>query len=454
MSCGLFCTHNDQQRLRTSGFFSNTECNIDISVTKPVLLKMARITKPLNDTQIKNAKPKAKEYNLADGQGLALRVKTNGSKQWLFNYEKPFLKTRTNMGLGTYPETTLEQARQKRKNARELLAQDIDPKEHRDQIQNAQEEAHAQTLENVAAKWFEVKKSKVTQNYAEDIWRSLTIHLFPSLGKLPIHKITAPKVIKVLEPIAAKGNLETIKRLCQRINEIMVHAVNVGLISMNPLSGIHNQFKKPSKKNMPTLTPAELPELMQAINHASIKRITRCLIEWQLHTMVRPNEAAGARWDEIDLDAKLWNIPAERMKKKKRPHSVPLSPQSLALLEVLRPISGHREYLFTNQNDYSKSAHPQTANMAIKRMGFAGRLVAHGLRSLASTTLNEQRFDGEVIEAALAHVDKNQVRSAYNHADYLEQRRVLMNWWSEHIERASAGSLSIINSIKGLRAVR
>lgn len=426
-------------------------------VTKLMLLKMARTVKPLNDKQIKSAKPKLeggtpKEYNLSDGQGLALRILTNGTKQWLFNYEKPFTKARTNISFGTYPEVTLEQARQKRLEARALLAQEIDPKEHRDQLQSAQEEAHAQTLENVAMRWFETKKSKVTPAYAEDIWRSLTLHVFPQLGKLPIHKITAPNTIKVLTPIAAKGNLETIKRLCQRINEIMVHALNVGLISSNPLGGIHSEFRKPIKTNQPTLTPAELPDLMRALNQASIKRVTRCLIEWQLHTMVRPSEAAGARWSEIDRETGLWTIPAERMKRK-RTHIVPLSPQALAILDVLKPMSGHREYLFTSQTDYSKPTNSQTANMAIKRMGFGGRLVAHGLRALASTTLNEQRFDKEIIEAALSHADENQVRSAYNRADYLEQRKVLMNWWSEHIERAATGNFSMSQGHKALRAV-
>ena len=411
---------------------------------------MARTAKPLNDTQVKNAKPKTTEYNLSDGQGLALRIKPNGTKQWLFNYEKPYKKTRTNISFGTYPEVTLNDARDKRKEARALLAKDIDPKEERDSKQRDLEKDHAQTLEHVAARWFEVKKSKVTPAYAEDIWRSLTLHIFPRLGKLPISKLTAPETINALKPIAAKGNLETIKRLCQRINEIMTHALNVGLILANPLAGIHADFNKPTTTKMPALTPAELPELMRAINQASIKRLTRCLIEWQLHTMVRPSEAAGARWSETDTEAALWTIPAERMKRK-RAHLVPLTPQSLAILEVLRPISGHREYLFTNQTDYTKPANPQTANMAIKRMGFGGRLVAHGLRSIASTTLNEQRFDKEIIEAALSHADENQVRSAYNRADYLEPRRVLMNWWSEHIERAANGNFSVSYSIRALR---
>lgn len=403
---------------------------------------MPKIVTPLNDLQIKKAKPKAKEFSLPDGQGLYLRIRPNGTMQWIFKYPRPHTKERTNMGFGTYPEITLGEARQKRLEARALLAKDQDPQEHRNQSQSALEQAHTQTLERVATRWFEVKKSKVTPSYADDIWRSLNLHIFPSLGKVPIHLITAPKVIEAIKPIGAKGNLETVKRLCQRMNEVMVHALNVGLVQANPLAGIYSEFSKPVKKNMPTLTPAELPELMRAVNQASIKRLTRCLIEWQLHTMVRPSEAAGARWSEIDTEAALWTIPAERMKRK-RTHVVPLTRQALEILELLKPISGHREYLFTNQADYEKPAHSQTANMALKRMGFGGRLVAHGLRALASTTLNEQRFDAELIEAALSHADENQIRSTYNRADYLEQRRVLMNWWSDHIENAANGNLGV-----------
>ena len=202
---------------------------------------------------------------------------------------------------------------------------------------------------------------------------------------------------------------------------------------------------------MAALTPAELPELMQAIATASIKRTTRCLIEWQLHTMTRPSEAAGARWEEIDLETKVWTIPPERMKKR-REHRIPLTEQMLALLEVMKPISGHREYVFPSDREPKKPCNSQTANMALKRMGFAGRLVSHGLRSLASTTLNEQGFERDLVEAALAHVDDNQVRSAYNRTDYLERRTPMMCWWSKHIEKASQGSLSITTT-RNLRAI-
>lgn len=413
---------------------------------------MARTTRPLTNTEIKNARPREKEYNLSDGNGLQLRIKPNGSRLWLFNYSRPFNKKRANLGLGTYPEVSLTQARELAREYKTLLAQDIDPQEHREEQSLAQQELQSNTFFHIAEKWFEVKQTKVTQSYAEDIWRSFELHLFPDLGKRPIHKLKATLVINSLEPIAAKGSLETVKRLCQRINEVMTYAVNTGRLDANPLTGIHKAFEAPKKKHMPTITPEQLPKLMQSLSTANIKLVTRCLIEWQLHTMVRPSEAAGARWEEIDWDAKLWNIPAERMKKK-RPHTVPLSPQALALLETIKPISDRGEFIFPADRDRKKHTHPQTANTALKRMGYGGILVSHGLRALASTTLNEREFAPDIIEAALAHIDSNEVRAAYNRADYIKQRRVMMDWWSNHIDLAASGNLSIISGKRGLHAV-
>jgi integrase len=177
----------------------------------------------------------------------------------------------------------------------------------------------------------------------------------------------------------------------------MVYAVNTGLIHSNPLSGINKAFSTPKAVNLPTLKPEQLPELMTTLNGASIKLVTRCLIEWQLHTMVRPAEAAGARWDEINTKQAQWEIPAERMKKS-RAHTIPLSPQTLNLLDILKPLSGHREFLFPADRNPRKPANSQTANMALKRMGFQGQLVSHGLRALASTTLNEKGFDPDELK--------------------------------------------------------
>lgn len=409
-------------------------------------------TRPLTSTEVKAAKPRKKLYKLADGNGLQLRITPTGGKAWLLDYVRPVTNKRTTLGLGSYPETTLAQAREKTRQARKLLAKGIDPKEQKDKELQESKKAAFNTLEQVAAKWHLVKKTKVSNDHANDIWRSLEIHIFPLLGKIAIAEITAPQSIEALSPLVAKGSLETVKRVSQRLNEIMAYAVNTGVIHSNPLAGIKAAFENPVKKNMPTITPEQLPELMKAISYASIKIVTRCLIEWQLHTMVRPSEASGAKWCEIDLKNNLWLIPAERMKKK-REHTVPLTKQTLELLERLKPLSGHSEYLFPADRDHTKHTNEQTANAALKRMGYHKKLVAHGMRALASTTLNSQGFDGDVIEAALAHVDKNEVRRAYNRSDYLERRQVLMAWWSEHIEQAANGKQTTNSTVKHLKAV-
>ncbi|WP_219012190.1 integrase domain-containing protein [Shewanella algae] len=396
----------------------------------------------LSDKQVKSVKAGEKDKVLSDGDGLQLRVRANGSKLWNFNYRHPSTKARINMGLGTYPEISLAQARQMTFDSRALVAQGIDPKEHRNQKLEQEQSINEDTLFNVASQWFEVKKHTVTADYADDIWRSFERHIFPKLRDAPISKLTAPMIIELFRPIEASGSLETVKRLTQRLNEVMIFAINCGLARSNPLAGIKAGFKKPVKKSMATLKPYELPELMRTLANASIKRTTRCLIEWQLHTMTRPSEAATARWDEFDLEEKVWTIPAEKMKKR-RTHTVPLTEQMLGVLEAMKPISGHRPYVFPSDREPMKHCNTQTANMALKRMGFANRLVSHGLRSLASTTLNEKGFEPDLIESALAHVDANQVRSAYNRTDFLERRRPMMAWWSQHIEDASRGNLSV-----------
>ena len=405
---------------------------------------MARTTKPLTNTEVRQAKTKDKVYTLSDGGGLQLRIKPNGSKLWLLDYLRPFTKKRTSLSLGSYPAISLAQARSKRDTAKKLLANNVDPQEHRNEAIRQNESANSNTLEYIAGQWLEIKKSTVSEGHAQDTWRSLEKHIFPTLGKLPIHKVTATKAIDAIKPIAAKGSLETAKRLCQRLNEIMFYSVNIGLVNANPLTGINKAFQNPVKQHLPTLKPEQLSDLMTTLSIASIKITTRCLIEWQLHTMVRPSEAAGTRWDEIDLKQALWKIPATRMKKKK-PHTVPLTPQSLALLERMKPISQHSHFVFPSDRNFQKHMNPSSANVALKRMGFGGQLVAHGLRSLASTTLNEQGFDGDIIEVALAHVGDNEVRNAYNRAEYIKRRIPMMHWWSEHIEQAATGNMSLTN---------
>ncbi len=270
---------------------------------------MARTT-PLTNTEVKQAKPTLKDgkliaKKLSDGDGLQIKIASNGTKSWILNFKCPYTKKMTSMSFGLYPAISLAEARKLRTSARELLAKGLNPKHEKDSKEQLEDEANSNTFQNTAIKWFEVKKTKVSQNYAIDTWRSLELHIFPKLGNIPLNKLTAPKVIDVIRPVSAKGSLETVRRLCQRINEVMVFAVNTGLVSSNALAGINKAFEVPKKNHMPTLKPNELPELMAALNTASIKIITRCLIEWQLHTICRPNESAGARWEEIDVEARI-----------------------------------------------------------------------------------------------------------------------------------------------------
>lgn len=410
---------------------------------------MARKVQPLTATQVKNAKPREKEYNLGDGNGLYLKVKPTGSKLWRFSYYHPISRKRLTLALGQYPDISLAKARIKAQEARELLADGIDPKEHRDATLIAKQAELNNTLQAVFENWFLVKQSCIKELTAKKLKQRLDKYLLAHLGKFPISDITAPQAIKVLQPVANQGKLETVARVCRNINEIMTFAVNTGIIEHNKLAGIGKAFATSQVTNQASLKPEELPELLQALNYANIKLLTRCLIEWQLHTMTRPSETSGARWDEIDIDKQLWNIPAERMKKG-RPHTIPLTTQTLALLETIDSITDESEYIFPADKTNRKHINKETANKALQRMGFKGRQTSHGLRALASTTLNEQSFDVDVIEAALSHVDKDKVRSAYNRTDYLERRKVVMNWWSNHIEKASKGS----NSITGLKALK
>ncbi|ECD3318170.1 DUF4102 domain-containing protein [Salmonella enterica subsp. enterica serovar Infantis] len=393
---------------------------------------MARTTRPLTNTEVLRTKALEKDLTLHDGDGLFLIVKTSGKKLWRFRYQRPATKQRTMIGLGAFPALSLADARGLRADYLALLANGIDPQVQAEVVEEQQQIALDSIFSTVATNWFQLKSKSVTSDYANDIWRSLEKDVFPAIGETPVQQIKARTLVEALEPIKAHGALETVRRLVQRINEIMIYAVNTGLIDTNPASGIGMAFEKPKKQNMPTLRPEELPKLMRSLIMSNLSVSTRCLIEWQLLTLVRPSEASGARWVEIDLDAKLWTIPAERMKAK-REHIVPLSPQALDILEVMKPISAHREHVFPSRNDPKQPMNSQTANAALKRIGYGGKLVAHGLRSIASTALNEAGFNPDVIEAALAHSDKNEVRRAYNRSTYLLKRIELMNWWGELI---------------------
>lgn len=400
--------------------------------------KMAKIAKKLTDTEIKSTKPTDKEINLFDGDGLILRISAlakGGKKNWYFRYAVPVSKKRTKMSLGTYPHLTLARARALRDEYLSLLANGIDPQVHNNDKANALKNATEHTLQAVARKWLDekVKTSGISQDHAEDIWRSLERNIFPGLGNVPINEIR-PKLLKQhLDPIEQRGVLETLRRIISRLNEIFRYATTEELIEFNPADNLGQRFSKPKKQNMPALPPTELPRFLTVLNNASVRMETRLLIEWQLLTWVRPGEAVRTRWADIDTDNSMWNIPAEFMKMKK-PHKVPLSKEALRVLDSLKAISGHRDWVFPSIKSPLNHMHEQTANAAIIRMGFGGELVAHGMRSIARTAAEESgKFRTDVLEAALAHSKKDEIIAAYNRAEYLKEREILMQWWSDYV---------------------
>jgi len=401
---------------------------------------------PLTPFQIEKAKAKQKEYNLQDGRGLALKVKPNGSKLWFYNYYRPISGKRNNMSFGKYPLVTLAGAREMAHDARVLLADGIDPKVHRDSLLIAKK---PNTLQSTFEQWFETKKGQNSEETSKKMKQRLDNHLLNALGQFEVNSITAPQVIEVLTPLANQGHLEMVVRICQNFNAIMNHAVNEGVIEKNRFTGISNTFIKPNTTSKATLSSAELPELLSSINFASIKKPTRCLIEFQLHTMSRPCEAAGARWSEINVEEKLWSIPAHRMENKE-PHIIPLSNQALSLLATIRAITIVDEFIFPSNLSKSGHMNEETVNTALGRMGFKGRQTGIGLRELASNVLKEQgSFNEDLINAALSYKDKNPVRGTYNRSNYLESRAPMMDWWSQYIEEKSI----IGSSIVGLKTI-
>lgn len=406
---------------------------------------MARITKPLTNTEVEKAKPKDKDYNLMDGQGLFLRVKTNGKKFWLFNYYKPFSTPpkRTNLGIGAYPEISLAQARLIRDEWRALLAKNIDPKVHRQNIVDEEISKRENTFEAVAKKWREKKSLEVQPKTMEKNWARLENHLFSKIGNVAVSEITPKMVIKAVEPLKVRGVGDTLHRVIRLLNEVLNFAVNMGLVEFNKCVNVSANFSTHTAENNPTIRPELLPEFLSDLDDSNSSIQVKTLIKWQLLTMVRPREAVSVEWQEIDFAKKTWTIPAPKMKGGKRSHTVPLSRQAITLLEKIKSITGYKRFVFQSGTNPNRSMSSQTANRAIKLLvggKYKDRLTAHGLRSIASTYLNEQLINYDVIEACLSHIIADQTRKAYNRSDYFEQRIEVMQQWGDYVERCSIKS--------------
>lgn len=409
---------------------------------------MARTITPLNNTKIDKAKPQQKEFTLSDGKGLYLLIKPNGAKLWRFNYYKPFTqpKKRALIGIGKYPDISLQQARAIREEYLSLLAQNIDPATYRRQQEQTKKDELNNTYESVAWAWFEYRKTKknFSADYQKDVESLIRRNLLPHFGHLPISQITAPLALKAFKQYQDEGKLEKLKRSIQKHNEIMTYALHREIIQSNPTANISKEFDSPTVEHFKTIKPEDLSEFIYTLNHAQIQLQTRYLILWQLLTMTRPNEAATARYEDIDEKAKIWTIYIQKGIKeddKGRVHKITLSRQALALLREIKKLSGGKTYLFPSMKNPQSHVNTQTANSAIKRMGYKGKLVAHGLRAIASTYLNEKGYDSELIEVALSHMKSDRIKAAYDRGERLEQRFKLLQVWGDFIEECSQGAI-------------
>jgi integrase len=385
----------------------------------------------LKDINIRNAKPKDKLYRLFDGKGLYLEVLPSGGKYWRLKYRYAGKEKR--LALGVYPEVTLAVARERCDQARKALAVGNDPGELKKEAKRLVILKSENTFEAIAREWYDQHKHEWVTNYAEKMIVRLERHIFPTLGNRPVADIKAPELLSVLRVVEKSGALDLTRRLKQTCGQIFMYAISTGRAERNPVPDLQGALKTPVQKNRAYLKANELPEYLIKLEAFDGEQQTKLALTLLLLTFVRTTELRAAVWQEINFDTAEWRIPAERMKMRD-PHIVPLSKQAVAILMELQKHSGNREHLFPNQNKPSIFMSENTMLFALYRMGYHSKATGHGFRSTASTILNENGFTPDVIERQLAHMERDKVRAAYNHAQYLPERRKMMQWWADYLD--------------------
>lgn len=401
----------------------------------------------LTNTAVKNAKPKEKPYKLTDGDGLYLLISPNGGKYWRFKYRH--VGQEKLLAFGTYPEVTLEQAREKRRAARKLLAGGADrgrkkKEEKRRAIYNA-----GNTFQAVAKEWFETNKPKWTPEHAVRLWRRLELHMMPEIGNRPIAELKALDLLDVLRKVEKRGTTETSHRLLQTCGVIFRYAVLTGRVQYNPTQDLKGALVPHQAESHPTIQSKELPDFFHQLQAVETTSLNKLAIRLLMLSFVRQGELRQAKWEDIDVHAKEWRLPAHTTKMRDL-HIVPLAKQTIALLKELNQLTGDSELLFPSQQRRRHAMMSEnTINHVLRKMGYEGKLVGHGFRALASTTLNEMGFPPDVIERQLAHAERNKVRAAYNRAEYLPQRRDMMQKWADYLEKAERNEKVITGNFKG-----
>ncbi|MDB6025865.1 MAG: hypothetical protein JWM68_2088 [Verrucomicrobiales bacterium] len=390
----------------------------------------------LKDVTVRSAKPKAKMYRLFDEKGLYLEITPSGGKYWRFKYR--FAGKEKRLALGVYPDVSLADVREKHSEARKLVAAGKDPGEEKKEAKRQIILNSENTFEAVAREFCEKRKHKWVTSYSTAMIARLDRHVFPKLGNRPIKDITALEFLSVVRVVEKSGALDMAQRLSQAAGQIFRYAIATGRAERNPVADLRGALEPPVRKHQAYIKETELPTYLQKLeNYDGLQ--TKLALRFLLLTFVRTSELRGARWDEINWDKAEWRIPAERMKMRD-PHIVPLATQAIALLEEIKKLTGQWDYVFANQHRPSGVMSENTMLYALYRMGYHSKATGHGFRATASTILNESGFEPSIIERQLAHAERNEVRAAYNHAQYLPKRKEMMQWWADYLEKAGNSS--------------
>lgn len=393
----------------------------------------------LTATEVKRAKGADKPFRMADGGNLYLWVTPSGGKLWRWAYR--FGGKQKLMTLGKYPDVSVARARERHAAQRSLLSEGIAPMVQKRIVKTAERAATENSFASVAGRWIEHWKYDKSVHYVDSTRRRLATNILPSLGSLQIDEIEAPQIVQMVRAIEARGARDVAKRALETTGQIFRFAIAQGYAKRNPAKEIEPRdiLKASSKANYARIDAKELPNLLREIEVYRGTHVTRLAMKLMALTFVRTSELIEAKWSEFDFEEDRWNIPAERMKMR-TPHIVPLATQSLAVLHLLRGLTGHSEWLFPGDRDEAKPMSNNTILKALERMGYKGTMTGHGFRGLASTILHERECVHEYIELQLAHAPWNAVSAAYNHALYLKPRAKMMQDWADFLEQTQRGA--------------
>lgn len=394
---------------------------------------------PLTDTAIRNSKFQGKQYKLTDEKGMYLLVNRTGK---YFRLDYRFASKRKTLALGVYPSVKLVEAREKRDEAKRMIANGVDPGQARKLQKSIQIEQAENSFEAVAREWHGIYSSNWADSHANKIIRRFELYLFPWLGSRPVAAITPPELLAVLRKIESKGIRETAHRAQQTCGQVFRYAIATGRAERDPSADLRGALTPAKHERMSTITePKKIGELLRAIDGYEGTPVAKSALKLAPLVFVRPGELRHAEWSEIDLDSAEWRIPAEKMKMKD-PHIVPLSSQAVEVLSEILPITGKGRYVFPSVRTDTRPMSENTVLAALRRMGFAKEeMSGHGFRAMASTVLHEQGWSSDVIERQLAHAERNSIKAAYNHAQHLPERRKMMQTWADYLEKLKGGQL-------------